>query len=538
MTGPAEPSRSFVLLAVLAVMGSALLVATSLLFLAQAEVAGATHTRDRAQSRLLAWSGIQAVMQRLGNERQRILDGDVPDLDAEYVIYETDDAVGIVRLIPDATGALITPEAGKLDLNTADAAELAATEVIDESLAAAIIEYRDERRGGALRTVAELLRVPGVTPEVLYGPLDELADYGEVLGAGQDVGERITERFARIEARAEPRGLVDVVTVYAVEPALQRNGKLRINLNVEWSDELARRVDDRWGEGASGILEQVFDRGTRFDTDAAIIEVLRSFGLDPEQWPEYVDALTTDAGDYHYGRVDINTARPETLAALPGIGAEAAAQIVRTREALGADERATIAWPAIERIVTPEAYDDLAGRITTRCWTYRLRLVAGERIEGDDAEDAKLHSPVVYEVVIDLADPRPRVAYLRDVSLLPTATKLAVSVAGDETGLRRDDRRRRDEDEREPATTAPDEVDPADGWTMDTDLDFGGDSFDLGGDSFDPGGDAFDFGGDLDFGGDEGTEAESEPSMEDAGSSSPESGGSSRRRRIGRWLSD
>ena len=33
----------------------------------------------------------------------------------------------------------------------------------------------------------------------------------------------------------------------------------------------------------------------------------------------YVDALTTDAGDYHYGRVDINTARPETLAALPGI---------------------------------------------------------------------------------------------------------------------------------------------------------------------------------------------------------------------------
>jgi len=523
-------SRSFILLAVLAITTSALLVATSLLFIAQAEVAGSTHTRARAQSRLLAWSGVQAIMKRLTNERDRILDGDLPDLDAEYVIYETDDATGVVRLIPDATGALLTPEAGKLDVNAVDAVMLAATEVIDGELADAIIRFRDEERGGAFRSVAELLRVPGMTPEILYGPLDELPSYDEQLGVERDVGERIGDRFARADARDEPRGLADVVTVYGVEPALQRNGKLRINLNVEWSDELADRVDDRWGEGTSVVLKRIFDQGTQFDSDGVICEVLRTFNVPVEQWPEYVDALTTDAGDYHYGRVDINTARAETLAAIPGFGPDVAEQLVRTRESLGADERATIAWPAIEGIVDPLAYDDLAGRITTRCWTYRMRIVAGELMaHDDDEENARLESPVIYEVVIDLADPRPRVAYLRDVSLLTTATALAVSVEEAGGDFRERDDRTRDAAfaDDDPAAAAEGET-PDDEWSMDTELDFGGGEFDLGADPLD-------FGGD-DFMGDDEPGASSDPEAgEPASSSAPERG---RRRRIGRWLPD
>ena len=47
------------------------------------------------------------------------------------------------------------------------------------------------------------------------------------------------------------RGLADAVTVYGFEPALQRSGKLRIDLNVEWSDELAERVTERFGADAS-----------------------------------------------------------------------------------------------------------------------------------------------------------------------------------------------------------------------------------------------------------------------------------------------
>ena len=61
--------------------------------------------------------------------------------------------------------------------------------------------------------------------------------------------------------------------VYGFEPTLQRSGALRIDINVEWSDELGRRVVDRFGEGASAALRRLFE--TRFDSDAQIYRTLR-----------------------------------------------------------------------------------------------------------------------------------------------------------------------------------------------------------------------------------------------------------------------
>ena len=50
------PDRGFVLITVLVVMGGALLLATSLLFVAQAEIAGSAGTADAARSPGL-WPG-------------------------------------------------------------------------------------------------------------------------------------------------------------------------------------------------------------------------------------------------------------------------------------------------------------------------------------------------------------------------------------------------------------------------------------------------------------------------------------------------
>jgi hypothetical protein len=223
-----------------------------------------------------------------------------------------------------------------------------------------------------------------------------------------------------------PRGLGDVVTVYSFEPALQRNGKLRINLNVPWSEELGERVADRFGSDAAQTLQRIMESGTTFDTDAKVFEVLRFFQVPVEDWPQIVDTFTTEEGDFHFGRLDINTAPYEALAALPGLEPEHADEIVQARDELDADERATIAWPAVQGIVEPEAYDLLAGRITTRCWTWRLRLAAGE-VDAEDPE-AELAAPVVYEVVIDLSAPRPRVAYLRDVTWMRATALLAAAI--------------------------------------------------------------------------------------------------------------
>ena len=235
-----------------------------------------------------------------------------------------------------------------------------------------------------------------------------------------------------------PRGLADIVTVYSFEPALQRNGRLRINLNTEWSEELGRRVEERFGREVRDVLRRIMvEEGRTFDSEAVLFDVLRFYNVDPDDWGEIVDTFTAESGEFHFGRLDINTAPYEALVALPGLGPDEAAAIVQMRDGLSADDRATIVWPAIEGIVQPEAYDELAGRITTRCWTYRLRLAAGE-VDPDDSS-GPLTNRVIYEVVIDLSAPRPRVAYLRDITLLQTTAMLAAGAAVDRFDDRWDD---------------------------------------------------------------------------------------------------
>jgi DNA uptake protein ComE-like DNA-binding protein len=434
MTAPrCNDDRGFTLIAVLVVMGSALLVGTSLLFMAQAQAAGSAGAADAAQSRALAWSGIQAVMSTLNDQRQRILDGELPAIEDEYVVYETDTRLGVVRLLPvGPDGARSVPEAGKLDLNMVDAEMLAQTELIEPDLAEAVIEFRDRQLGRPFQSVAQLLQVEGITPELLYGPIDDLTVMDEASGALVD------DSVSSGAFDDVPRGLADLVTVYSFEPALQRNGRLRINLNTEWSEELGRRVEERFGREVRDVLRRIMvEEGRTFDSEAVLFEVLRFYNVAPDDWGEIVDTFTAEPGEFHFGRLDINTAPYEALVALPGLGPDEAAAIVQMRDGLSADDRATIVWPAVEGIVQPEAYDELAGRITTRCWTYRLRLAAGE--VDPDEPDGPLTNPVIYEVVIDLSAPRPRVAYLRDITLLQTTATLAAGAAVDRFDDRLDD---------------------------------------------------------------------------------------------------
>ena len=411
--------RGFALIAVLVVTATALLVATSLMVLAQASVASSAGAADAAQARALAVSGLKVVMSRLNEQRRKILAGELPQLEERYVLYEEGSRLGVVRLLPvGPEGERLVPEAGKLDLNRVDEAMLVATGMIDPAIARGIVTHRKDR--GRIQSAGELLEVPGISVETLLGPIDDLVyafddeEPAQPLGGGHAFGEG-------------PRGLADVLTVWGVEPAIQQNGRLRINLNVEWSEALGRKVRERFSDEASQMLQQIIESGTTFDSDAKIFEVLRFFGMSPQEWPEIIDAFTTDPGIYHFGRLDINTASYEALLGLPGLEPQQAAEIVQVREALSQEERATIAWPVIRGIVDPEAFDDLAGWITTRSWTYRLRLAVRET-DADQSPDHRW-GEIILETVIDLSAPRPRVAYLRDITLLPTTAWLALEAS-------------------------------------------------------------------------------------------------------------
>ncbi len=221
--------KGFVLIAVLVVVGSAILVATGLLFIAQGRAADTAGAAESAQSRALAWSGVQVVMGQLNDQRERILNGELPRLDRQYTIYETRNRLGVIRLLPMSPGgdSLLSPEAGKLDLNSITAENLAKTGMIDPAIAAAVVSYRDQKLHRPFQSESELLNVPGgvITPTMFYGSIDQIKPRDQAQHVEGDLAERVLNRLQPQTAR----GVADIATVFSVETLLQKNGSPQIN---------------------------------------------------------------------------------------------------------------------------------------------------------------------------------------------------------------------------------------------------------------------------------------------------------------------
>lgn len=415
-TSRARPRRSFVLIAVLVIVGSAVLVGTSLLFIAQSEAAGAAGAADAAQARALAWSGLQALMSRLQDQRDRILGGDVPVVEREMQIYESNGRIGVARLLPiDDSKTWLAPQAGRVDLNSVDADGLVRTGLIGQDAATAIIAYRNQCPGQVFNSVAELLQVPddAVSPETLYGPMELFDITTDGADATGSAGER------------SDAGLDSVVTVFSVDCCVQRNGERRINVNQPWSQELGRSIEQQLGKQVADHVQRALE-SDRLERLSKLVGMLRRSQLEIEQWPDVLDALTVTSAAAELGRLDVNSAPREAMLSLPGLTAEQVAQVLSVREELGSDERSTVAWLVTTGIVSPETFEAIVDRVTTRSWSYRVRIESGERPEADQA--AALTSRIITEAVIDLSSGRPRVAYLRDITMLEQTARYATEV--------------------------------------------------------------------------------------------------------------
>lgn len=418
-----DSRRSFVMLAVLVVVGGAALVATMLLRFAGAESAVAVSSAQHARARALAFSGVEAILSELDRERGEILAGRSPRLDRQYVLYETELESGVVRLLSLRSGGeLLGAVGGLLDVNLADSEQLVATGLIDMEAAEAIVADRETRDGKRFRVLEDLLEVtrsdgsPAIMPEELLGPLESIKPARDALVLERDRGERALDALG-IQGSVK---LEDVLTVHSFEPALQKNGLLRINLNVPWSEELGRRMDDRFGEGTGNGLKQIMEN-VQFDDDGKIVDVLRFFRVEPDDWIDVVDACSSESR-WHDGRIDLNTAPVEALQSLPGIDESIARGIVRERDTLSNEERMTRVWPVLRGVIEPEVFSQLAGRVSTRCWLWRIRLAAGT-VSVDDPE-GPIENPVLLDIVVDLAAPVARIASLRDISGLDVGVRL------------------------------------------------------------------------------------------------------------------
>ncbi len=407
--------RGVVLLMTFVVVVVATLLGTSVLFVVEAEMAASRTALGRVQARSLAWSGVQAALAELATQRESILEGVPPEVTREWTLFTDDNGVrGAVRLLPIGAGeAWLVSEASKLDANTATAEMFARVSSIGKELGDKIVAGRT---GARYESVEDLLRVPGLTPELLYGPVE-----------GDEPMRRSEEA---------PAALADLLTVFGFDANVQaglgengdqHRGNRRININVPWSDELGAAVAERFGQETADGLKAELDGGTKFTKDSDIVAALRRLSVPVEAWAPIIDAFTTSPDPYLVGRVDLSTASAGALAAVPGIDEAAAGAIVAGRERIDDLTRMNPAWIVTEGIVDAEQFQSAIDHLTTRSFVWRVRVEAG-RVAGEEDEELSISERVVLDAVIDVSSQRPRVAYLRDVTLMDTAAAMRRSI--------------------------------------------------------------------------------------------------------------
>lgn len=428
--------RGSILISVLVVLAIGTLIGTGVLLRVDAERAGADASRRRDQSRALAWSGVQAVMVEIADARERLLAGERPELTEAWTLFEDDlGRKGVVRLIdltPEDEGVAM-PEGGKIDINSATEEMLAGVGAIGPALAKRIVEAR---AGKPFSSVEELLRVNGVTAELLYGSAG-----GETERRSGSTEEGVIDLAAFGAPGAEEERLIDLLTVFSFDPNViggtagleEFRGTARLNLNMEWSTALEREISKIWGDEAAIAVKNVMEAGITFRKDSDIIKTMRTMGIEADFWPGVLDSFCTSDDEYRAGRVDIMNAPVDVLLCVPGVSAEAAQRIADTRDSVRDEERLTPAWLVTRGILTPAEFEKAVDWVAVRSMQWRIRVEAGMTLAEDAAvefdaerlEDAELTDRVVLDVVIDVSSQRPRVAYLRDVTLLDASRRLA-----------------------------------------------------------------------------------------------------------------
>ena len=369
MKESSQVRRGVVLILVLVVLTISALVGTTVLAMTSAERSAAETSLRRTQARALAWSGVQAVMAELAAQRDDLLDGRDPFITEEWTVFERPDGTqGVFRLVPLGDGPLpIVSESAKLDVNHVSAEVLARLPMVDENLAQRIVEARDAR---PFRSVEELLAVDGIDAEMLYGLQD-------------GVGFAFEDDFDDAAAGA----LTDVVTVFSFNPNIQvglgndgyrHRGDLRIDLNVAWSEELGRAIERRFDENVANLVKSLKERGTSFENDASLVDILRQFNVPPREWAGVLDVFTSTSDPYLMGRVDLSRASRVVLGCLPGFEDDGTTEnAISVREGLDDETLNSVTWLASEEVLTPAQFATCVDLVTTRSMQWRVRIEAG-----------------------------------------------------------------------------------------------------------------------------------------------------------------
>jgi DNA uptake protein ComE-like DNA-binding protein len=427
-----------ILLVVLWVMIVLSILGTTYFHLSSLEILTSRNDLDKFQARLLAESALMLAEAVLDEEGAL----GYHDLNSQWAgagqLFEVASlGSGVFQIYTDdvfseegGTRFGMRDESSRLNLNTASLEMLQNLSLLTSEQAAAIVDWRDTDNtttpGGAendyyneledpydcanapLQSVAEVLRVKGISPTLLYG---EDANRDGVLQTAEDDGD---ENDPPDNGDGElDRGILPYVTTSSYSTNLNAAGEKRLNLNTASNREVRSRLEGRvskenlrkivqyrkkkkfesiaqllTGEGVEKTVEEKSgeeDRdedeeldkaGSDGEAASAVLSESTQEGalVSFDEFKAIVDDLTITEDEKLPGLINVNTAPREVLVCLPGMTNQLADRIVERRSSdLGSFT--TVADLGTVEGVDAEKFGSLLPYITVRSTVFEVLAV-------------------------------------------------------------------------------------------------------------------------------------------------------------------
>jgi general secretion pathway protein K len=306
---------------------------------------------------------------------------------------------------------VVTDEAGKLNINSITKEQLMALPYMEEYIADAILDWRDGDdepqaqgveagyyenlpvpytiRNGPFRTIRELLRVKGVTEELLYGEDTNL-------NGKLDSNERDADVSPPFDNGDEvlDQGWIAYLTCYSYEKNVDADGNRRININQADQKQLeselgiktaqAKWIVDNRGGGYKSIADLISNNSPSTSQQSSGGGQNQSEPIDLATFKDIADRITIVNEEKIPGRVNINTAPREVLVALFGgdDSAEQLAYTVLANRASLMDGFQSIAELLDQESMTVERFKAIAELITVRSEVFTIRCLATAQTSG------------------------------------------------------------------------------------------------------------------------------------------------------------
>jgi DNA uptake protein ComE-like DNA-binding protein len=242
-----EASSGMALIAVLWIVAILTVMASEFIYSMQLEVRISKNWGDQVSALYTAKAGLEEAIAILKVDEK------------EYDSLDEDWAQELTGELNDSNyTTTLTDESARININTVDEATLtkvitycmdsANTDVMQEdntaeaqTLATAIIEKRP------FRTVAEIAKVVGMTPELLYGKSAGVSNTQAKKNENTDSGNTNSGNTSSAEGN-QTVILADICTVYSADKNVNSAGEKRVNINTANANDIQQNVNPQ-GQG-------------------------------------------------------------------------------------------------------------------------------------------------------------------------------------------------------------------------------------------------------------------------------------------------